>query len=90
MTTFRLICAAAVLVLAGPVMAQAAPASHKNSNHAQNVACDPRDPGNPYSKKYDYLTWSAYRRKGGWDARADYTCQPIPEHPFGFPSNGSH
>jgi hypothetical protein len=48
------------------------------AHHAQAIACDRRDPGNPFSEKYDYLTWSAWRRRGNWDGRADYTCQPIP------------
>jgi len=48
----------------------------------QNAACDPRDPGNPFSQKYDFQAWSAWRRRGSWDARAEWTCQPIPKHPF--------
>ncbi len=40
--------------------------------------CDPRDPGNPYSEKYDYWEWSAYRARGAYDTRAEWTCQPIP------------
>ncbi len=26
------------------------------------------------------MEWSAWRRKGGWDDRADYTCQPFPAY----------
>jgi hypothetical protein len=85
MTKLGLLGAAAVVsfALAGPTMAQAETAKHVNPNHVQNVACDPRDPGNPFSRTYDYMTWSAWRRRGSWDDRADYTCQPIPVHPFG-------
>ena len=82
MSKLGFLAAAVVLssALAAPTMAQAETTKHAI---AQNVACDPRDPGNPYSKRYDYMTWSAWRRKGAWDDRADYTCQPIPRHPFG-------
>jgi hypothetical protein len=61
-------------------------AKHVTAKHAISnpVACDPRDPGNPYSERYDFMSWSAWRSGGGWDARADWTCQPIPAHPFGF------
>jgi hypothetical protein len=47
---------------------------------AQNAACDPRDPGNPYSRKYEFAEWTSFRARGGWDARNDYTCQPIPPY----------
>jgi hypothetical protein len=77
---FGLLGAAVVLssALAWPAVAKPV-----TVHHVKNVACDPRDPGNPFSERYDYQTWSAWRRRGGWDARADYTCQPIPTHPFG-------
>jgi len=60
--------------LAGPVMAKKAKTSHP----APATVCDPRDPGNPFSKKYEFLEWSDWRRVGGWDDRNEYTCQPIP------------
>jgi hypothetical protein len=69
-------------LLASPAIARDARTGHP----AVHAACDPRDPGNPFSKTYDYLTWSAWRRRGGWDDRADYTCQPIPSHPWGTSS----
>jgi hypothetical protein len=61
-------------LLAGPVMAKKA----KTSQPAPATVCDPRDPGNPFSKKYEFLEWSDWRRVGGWDDRNEYTCQPIP------------
>ena len=61
-------------LLAGPVMAKKAKTSHP----APATVCDPRDPGNPFSKKYEFLEWSDWRRVGGWDDRNQYTCQPIP------------
>jgi hypothetical protein len=78
MTKLRLLGTAIFLssVLAAPAMAKQIKVGHV-------MACDPRDPGNPYSQTYDYMTWSAWRRRGGWDTRAEWTCQPIPQHPFG-------
>jgi hypothetical protein len=61
-------------LLAGPVMAKKAKTSHP----APATVYDPRDPGNPFSKKYEFLEWSDWRRVGGWDDRNEYTCQPIP------------
>ena len=63
-------------LLAAPVVARESRIGHP----AIETACDPRDPGNPFSRKYDFMEWSAWRRKGGWDDRADYTCQPIPTY----------
>jgi hypothetical protein len=63
-------------LLVGPAVAKKAATSHP----ATAAVCDPRDPGNPFSKAYDYMTWSAWRRRGGWDDRAEYTCQPIPSY----------
>jgi hypothetical protein len=76
MTSFKLVGSAMVVLfaLAGPAMAE-----HVKRVH-QTPVCDPRDPGNPFSRTYDYLTWSAWRRRGSYDDRADYTCQPIPSY----------
>jgi hypothetical protein len=63
-------------LLVGPALAKKAATSHP----ATAAVCDPRDPGNPFSKEYDYMTWSAWRRRGSWDDRAEYTCQPIPSY----------
>jgi hypothetical protein len=51
---------------------------------AAQTACDPRDPGNPFSRKYDDMTWSAWWRRGAWDDRAEYACQPIPKRAGGW------
>ena len=92
MTKSGLLGAAMVLsaAFALPALAQAA-TKHATMKHTMNhmaanrpnVACDPRDPGNPYSQTYDFQSWSSWRRRGGWDTRAEWTCQPIPQHPFG-------
>jgi hypothetical protein len=42
--------------------------------YAQSYYCTTRDPGNPYSAKDDYMTWSAWRRLGAWDSRGDDAC----------------
>ena len=72
---------AAVSLLAAPVMAKDA-----RTGQAATV-CDPRDPGNPFSKEYDYMSWSAWRRRGAWDTRAEWTCQPIPSYAARHTSN---
>jgi hypothetical protein len=75
MMKFGLVGAALVVsaLLAGPATARDARTVHA-------AVCDPRDPGNPYSRKYDFMQWSAWRRRGGWDTRAEWTCQPIPAY----------
>jgi hypothetical protein len=81
MTKLRFLGAALALsfALAGPAMTKSAMAKQPR-HYAQSPACDPRDPGNPFSEKYDYMTWAAWRRRGGWDTRAEWTCQPIPPY----------
>jgi hypothetical protein len=77
MTKFGILGAALVAssLLAAPVMAK-----ESRTSHLASTACDPRDPGNPYSRTYDYMTWSAWRKRGSWDDRNEYTCQPIPSY----------
>jgi hypothetical protein len=70
----------AVLVVSSLLAAPAMARESRTSHPANEAACDPRDPGNPFSRTYDYMTWSAWRRRGAWDDRNDYTCQPIPAY----------
>jgi hypothetical protein len=92
MTKFRLIGAAAVFfsVLAGPAMAQ--PVIHPG----QSIFCATREAGNPYSKYCDYLAWSGWRRRGGWDSSLDNACRFNPHYvpygcvPFQSPLPGGH
>ena len=42
--------------------------------YAQTGICGYQDPGNPYSKEEDYMAWSAWRARGGWDDRVDTNC----------------
>jgi hypothetical protein len=74
MTKFTLFGVAVVLssALAGPAMAQHIVA-HPN-HYAQNDSCLNREPGNPYNKAEDYMGWSAWRDRGGWDDRNDWRC----------------
>jgi hypothetical protein len=73
MMKFRMFGVAAVLsLLAGPAMAQGV-AVHPG-HHAMSKYCATIEPGNPYSKAYDYLAWSQWRARGGWDSRGDDAC----------------
>jgi hypothetical protein len=76
MTTFRLIGAAAVFlsVLTVPVMAR--PVIHR----AQSIYCATRESGNPHSRICDYLAWSGWRRRGGWDSSLDDACLRDPSY----------
>ena len=65
--------AAAALMLAAPAAAQSRPTHFVNA-YAQAGSCAGYEPGNPYNKDTDYLGWSAWRVRGGWDASNDYRC----------------
>jgi hypothetical protein len=64
---------AALVLAAGPAMAR-----HRHVVPPQHPAistyCATIEPGNPYSKYYDYEAWSQWRRRGGWDSRGDDAC----------------
>ena len=68
---------AAVTAFAVPAFAQHR-TGHVASNYAQGYApagvCGYQEPGNPYSKDEDYIAWSAWRARGGWDDRVDTNC----------------
>jgi hypothetical protein len=87
MTKFTLLGAAVVLssALAGPAMAQHIVAHP--AYYAQSDSCLNREPGNPYSKDEDYLAWSAWRARGGWDDHNDWRCMQssrLRHHEAGF------
>ena len=44
------------------------------SYQAQYDACPGHEPGNPYTKEEDYMAWSGWRARGGWDDRNDFNC----------------
>jgi hypothetical protein len=59
-------------VLAGPAFAQ-----HKATHtdiYAEGGWCANREPGNPFTKEEDYMAWSAWRARGGWDDHNDFNC----------------
>lgn len=75
MTKLMQIGAAAVLlsVLASPAMARrVAPGP------SQSIYCATREPGNPHSRYCDYIAWSKWRQRGGWDSTLDNACYHNP------------
>jgi hypothetical protein len=70
---FSVLLVAAFATLAAPAFAQqkAAPTA---GVYAQRDVCAGYEPGNPFSKQTSYWDWSAWRARGGWDARNDYKC----------------
>jgi hypothetical protein len=70
MKTTILLAAMTMVVAAGPAMARpAAPASY-----GQSIYCATREAGNPHSRLCDYIAWSGWRRRGGWDSSLDNAC----------------
>ena len=66
---------AAYATLAVPSFAQQR-SMHVANAYAQANYCADHEPGNPYNKDTDYMGWSAWRVRGGWDASNDYSCTP--------------
>ncbi|MGO8908940.1 MAG: hypothetical protein ACLQDM_06395 [Bradyrhizobium sp.] len=64
-------------VAAGPAMAR-----HivSGPQYAQSIYCATREAGNPYSKYCDYVAWSGWRRRGGWDSQLDNACSIDPHY----------
>ena len=46
----------------------------------QSIYCATREAGNPHSKYCDYLAWSFWRRRGGWDSTLDNACLRNPHY----------
>jgi hypothetical protein len=58
-------------------MAAAAPAMARPLgpvSYGQSIYCATREFGNPFSKYCDYMAWSGWRRRGGWDSTLDNAC----------------
>ena len=74
MTKFWLLGAFAVLLpaLTAPVMARQLASSP--AHPAQSLFCATREAGNPHSKYCDYIAWSKWRQRGGWDSSLDNAC----------------
>jgi hypothetical protein len=75
----------ATTAFAVPALAQHR-ATHVANAYAQASAgtCGYQEPGNPYSQQEDYLAWSAWRARGGWDDRVDTDCMAKRPGRFGF------
>lgn len=71
--------AAVATMLAVPAYAQTR-STHAVNAYAQAGSCAGYEPGNPYNKDTDYMGWSAWRVRGGWDATNDYKCLPTHNH----------
>lgn len=70
MKTTILLAAATLAMTAGSAMARpTGPAPY-----GQSIYCATREAGNPHSKLCDYIAWSGWRRRGGWDSSLDNAC----------------
>ena len=78
MAKFKLLGAAVALssLLAGPAMARHVIAHP--GHYARSTYCATIEPGNPYSPAFDYVAWSGWRARGGWDSRGDDACARNP------------
>lgn len=72
----------ALALAASPPMARHAAS---NPGHpAKSLYCATIQPGNPFSPVYDYITWSKWRQRGGWDSSGDDRCYFNPLYsPYG-------
>ena len=57
--------------LAGSAQAQRAVVHH---GHAYVRGYCSHEAGNPFSPEEDYMAWSGWRARGGWDDRRDPNC----------------
>ena len=69
-----LLAAMTLVVAAGSATARQMP------SYGQSVYCATREAGNPHSKYCDYLAWSWWRRRGGWDSTLDNACLMNPHY----------
>jgi hypothetical protein len=60
-------------VLAAPALAQHRIA-HPGQYSARGSTYCTHEAGNPYAPEEDYMAWSAWRARGGWDDRPDPNC----------------
>jgi hypothetical protein len=75
MKTTILLAALTAAMATGAAMARhVGPASY-----GQSIYCATREAGNPHSRLCDYMAWSGWRRRGGWDASLDNACLMNPQ-----------
>ena len=67
--------ATATVVMAAPALAGPA---NPAASYSQSIYCATREAGNPHSRLCDYIAWSGWRRRGGWDASLDNACMMNP------------
>jgi len=78
------------------ILATAAAPALAGQMYGQSIFCATREAGNPYSKYCDYIAWSGWRRRGGWDASLDNACLYNPHYvpagcfPFQTPLPGGY
>jgi hypothetical protein len=65
-----LLAAAALALTAGVAVARPMP----HAQYGESIYCATREAGNPHSKYCDYMAWSGWRRRGGWDSSLDNAC----------------
>ena len=74
-------------VVAAAAFAVPAFAQHRmaypSSSYARVDSCA-YDPGNPHNKVTDFIAWSGYRGRGGWDDRTDIECGAASMHHGGY------
>jgi hypothetical protein len=75
LSLFGVAVVAACTAFAVPAFAQHRANPSLNA-YAQTGSCAGYEPGNPYNRDTDFLSWSAWRVRGGWDDRNDYKCTP--------------
>ena len=69
---FKLIGAAALAISVLSVPAFARPVGARPAG--ESIYCATREPGNPHSRLCDYIMWSKWRERGGWDPTLDTAC----------------
>jgi len=86
MKTTILLTAMTVAMTTGAALARPMPPA----SYSQSIYCATREAGNPHSKYCDYLAWSGWRRRGGWDASLDNACLMNPHFVPAECGGGAH
>lgn len=81
-----LLAAVTAALTAGSAMARQMPPV----SSGQSIYCATREAGNPHSKYCDYLAWSFWRRRGGWDSTLDNACLMNPQYVPGECGRAAH
>jgi len=72
--------AAAVLAMALQPSTARQPLPEPQPLPSISTYCATIEPGNPFSKVYDYQAWSAWRARGAWDNRGSDACAKDPRY----------